>query len=439
MAYKIMGITSSPFYTNMMIYYLMCDTPADLPSTISDIGYGTVIGYGSRADIISDSSKYLWNGSQWVRQTTGGGGGGASSADQVSYDNTDSGLTATNVQDAIDELHDTDETQDNALVELSGENADQQLEIDYAINTGSKNLLKNIRTTTTNRGITFTVNDDGSVTANGTNDGTGASVLNINTQSTLVLDNGEYILSGCPTGGSETGYMMDITRSPGSSLKDIGDGISFRVGGDYTVNEFRIVISRNITVNNLTFYPMIRNSVIRNSTFEPYAPTNRELYEISQTKADKESFDLTIAGSPLVASEYSYSCIVTGDIVTICVRIILAEELAVNTSRNLFFIPSPYYPPVPCAGAGYADGKVRTFWVNQYGTIKIRIDEAIPAGANLNANFCYSYKNADWTTVTANQLQSLNSPLMLNREEITPLETDVIKETEEINEIEETE
>ena len=73
MAYKIMGTTPSPFYTNMMIYYLMCDTPADLPSTISDIGYGTTIGYGSRADIISDSSKYIWNGSQWVRQTTGGG------------------------------------------------------------------------------------------------------------------------------------------------------------------------------------------------------------------------------------------------------------------------------------------------------------------------------------------------------------------------------
>ncbi len=33
-----------------------------------------------------------------------GGGGGASSADDVSYDNTDSGLTATNVQDAIDEV-----------------------------------------------------------------------------------------------------------------------------------------------------------------------------------------------------------------------------------------------------------------------------------------------------------------------------------------------
>lgn len=35
---------------------------------------------------------------------SGGGGGGATSADDVSYDNTDSGLDATNVQDAIDEI-----------------------------------------------------------------------------------------------------------------------------------------------------------------------------------------------------------------------------------------------------------------------------------------------------------------------------------------------
>ena len=34
----------------------------------------------------------------------GGGGGGASAAEDVSYDNTTSGLTATNIQDAIDEV-----------------------------------------------------------------------------------------------------------------------------------------------------------------------------------------------------------------------------------------------------------------------------------------------------------------------------------------------
>lgn len=117
-------------------------------------------------------------------------------------------------------------------------------------------------------------------------------------------------------------------------------------------------------------------------------------------KATVGSFDITLAGSPLVATEYSYSCIVTGDIVTICIRIVLGAELAINTSRNLFRIPPGYRPPVTCAGTGYADGKTRVFWVNTSGDIKIRIDEAIQSGAAINANFCFSYKAANWTTVT---------------------------------------
>lgn len=117
-------------------------------------------------------------------------------------------------------------------------------------------------------------------------------------------------------------------------------------------------------------------------------------------KAGVSTFDITLAGSPLVASSYSYSCIATGDIVTICIRLVLGAELAVNTSRNLFKIPADYRPPVTCAGTGYANSKLCMFWANTSGDIKIRIDEAISAGSSINANFCYSYKTGNWTTVT---------------------------------------
>lgn len=142
------------------------------------------------------------------------------------------------------------------------------------------------------------------------------------------------------------------------------------------------------------------------------ASLSARLAAIEAGKAGKGTFDLTIAGSPLVASEYSYSCIVTGDIATVCIRIVLGAELAVNTSRNLFKIPSGYYAPVAVAGTGYADGKVRVFWINTSGDVKIRIDEAIPAGASINANFCYSYKSTNWQTVTPASLQSVSPALM---------------------------
>lgn len=53
----------------------------------------------------TDAEKEVYTGyiSGWPGS---GGGGGSSTADNISYDNTDSGLTANNVQDAIDEVND---------------------------------------------------------------------------------------------------------------------------------------------------------------------------------------------------------------------------------------------------------------------------------------------------------------------------------------------
>lgn len=175
----------------------------------------------------------------------------------------------------------------------------QETEIGVVAAQGAKNLLKNVRTTTTHRGITFTVNEDGSVTASGTNDGTGASLFNINAQTSLALPSGDYILTGCPAGGSETGYFMDVTRTSGSSLEDTGSGVGFTVGGTYTVNEFRIVISRNITVDNLTFYPMIRRAEITDDSYAPYAPTNRELYE--KIESDVVSHELVVPSGSILS------------------------------------------------------------------------------------------------------------------------------------------
>lgn len=54
-------------------------------------------------ECLEDEVTGVWDATKWQRTTAGEHGGG-SSASEVSYDNTDSGMTATNVQDAIDEL-----------------------------------------------------------------------------------------------------------------------------------------------------------------------------------------------------------------------------------------------------------------------------------------------------------------------------------------------
>lgn len=54
-------------------------------------------------ECLEDNVTGVWDATKWQRTTAGEHGGG-SSASEVSYDNTDSGLTADNVQDALDEI-----------------------------------------------------------------------------------------------------------------------------------------------------------------------------------------------------------------------------------------------------------------------------------------------------------------------------------------------
>ena len=125
-------------------------------------------------------------------------------------------------------------------------------------------------------------------------------------------------------------------------------------------------------------------------------------------KADVSKFDITLS-TQITASEYSYSAITTGDIVTVCFRIVLASGLNANTSYSLFQLPSGTYPRITVAGTGYADSKLCVFWLNTSGQIRFTVGaDAIPSGASINANFCFSFKAANWTTVTPASLQSVS-------------------------------
>lgn len=139
---------------------------------------------------------------------------------------------------------------------------------------GSKNLLPNNATSQVINGITFTVNSDGSVTANGT-----ASAFTFFKLATIVdmnsrLDSGvQIICSGCPEGGLSNTYNITV----GESGVDTGDGCLMTT--PLTGVNIGIIIKNGVQINNLTFYPMIRDARITDPTYVPYAMTNRELTE----------------------------------------------------------------------------------------------------------------------------------------------------------------
>ena len=131
-----------------------------------------------------------------------------------------------------------------------------------------KNLVQTIATSQTINDITFTVNANGSVTCNGTNHGNNPIIFELNNPD-VVFPEGVYITSGCPAGGSMTGGYK-IQYFDGSSWKyELGSGSTFTLSGNLKYRS-RILISKDVTVTNLTFYPMLRLASIEDGTYEPY-------------------------------------------------------------------------------------------------------------------------------------------------------------------------
>lgn len=126
----------------------------------------------------------------------------------------------------------------------------------------TKNLLNNTATSQTVSGVTFTVNEDGSVTCNGT------ATNNIFFSLTGNNSIENIILNGCPAGGSGNSYLLRAIDTNGRVLKtDSGEGTEvFNL-----INaKIQIRIAKDYICNNLTFYPMIRLATVEDDTYEPY-------------------------------------------------------------------------------------------------------------------------------------------------------------------------
>ena len=138
-----------------------------------------------------------------------------------------------------------------------------------------KNKLNVTGTTQEISGVTFTVNSDGSVKANGT--ATANAVFYLNS-SFEITDSQEYIFSGC-TGGAAATYRMEAyyrnssNTSLGTVVNYSGD-TRFKLSDKANcvkINTFIIVVMSGATVNNVVFKPMVRLASVSDSSFAPYA------------------------------------------------------------------------------------------------------------------------------------------------------------------------
>lgn len=125
-------------------------------------------------------------------------------------------------------------------------------------------------------GVSFTINDDFSVTADGTATG-GNAVLVLSRPGGYTMPEGNWILSGCPAGGSASTYNIAIA----GTTSDTGTTGSFTSCSKVLV---RIYVISGTTVDNLTFNPMVCSKAAWDisQAYQPYRPNYAELYAMVQ-------------------------------------------------------------------------------------------------------------------------------------------------------------
>lgn len=133
-----------------------------------------------------------------------------------------------------------------------------------------KNKIENTAISTTVNGVIFTVNNDGTVIADGKATGGNATIVICSNPD---LEKGtSYILNGCPTGGGSSTYRLSYSNNVDSSYADNGNGVTFTEWtGTYNDRKLYLTIMNGCEVDNLEFKPMIRLSSVADDTFEPYS------------------------------------------------------------------------------------------------------------------------------------------------------------------------
>ena len=255
--------------------------PTALADLTSDSTHQTVAGYQktewsnkstvSVTQVVTSGTKIATitvDGDDTDIYATGGGGGGVNDA----YKSVKVGQTtiSANGEDTLELIAGEnviltpDTTNKTVRLDSTGGVSEKMLR-----NTAGwvgKNYLKNARYWY-NDDSNVTTNADGSVTFNGTFSSGYTYDVCLYDNNDCFLKKGDYILTGCPDGGGDNAYRMQMLYP--ATVKDYGEGASFSLSADSYIS-VRIFIASGVTLNNLTFYPMIRDANIADDTFDAY-------------------------------------------------------------------------------------------------------------------------------------------------------------------------
>lgn len=133
---------------------------------------------------------------------------------------------------------------------------------------GGKNLLNANADTGSSNNVNYIKNGDGTYTVNGTADGTSSFIVG----SIELTANTQYVLSGCPNGGSGSSYNVRIRDANYTALGfDAGNGTTITPTETKTYY-YQITVVSGYSVSNLVFKPMICLSTTSDPDYAHFAP-----------------------------------------------------------------------------------------------------------------------------------------------------------------------
>lgn len=312
----------------------------------------------------------------------------ALSAGGVSYDNTDSGLTASNVQGAIDEVNENVETVNSDL-----SNKTDEINTIISAN-GAKNLIQTRFKDTVWRGIAYTVNPvgypKGCVKINGT--ATDASYVFADGN---YYKKGRYRISGTPSGGNyNTGYAIYVVnRITGSTVatdaaNTLGLTDEFVVTDESLEYGIGIIVRAHVTVNDLICKPMIELiSETDVSGYEPPAKSNQMITE------ELGPYSYYAVDNPVTSSNGTVSLVGTkyGKVFSMIVYIYNSASWASGSgSRITFDLPSNFPKPAEAAAVGGGLNSI-TMQISVTGAVMLQNNNgsAIAIGSGQSASITY--------------------------------------------------
>ena len=196
-------------------------------------------------------------------------------------------------------------------------------------------------TTKTTNGITFTDNQDGTITANGT--ATADAYYTLQTGFDGNKFNGN-ILSGCPSGGGNTTYhvYLCITVDPFTHYADdYGNGAYINCPS--TVNcQIVIRIRSGQTVSNLVFKPMIRLASDADNTYVPYAMTNKQLTDkVVSLDTYLENSSVTLSTSDTTTVTFTSALITANSVIDYACTVwdLVPDDITATTGSCTITLP----------------------------------------------------------------------------------------------------